>query len=147
MICAVVDRSDSPFHHLPDRSIMAPPHLSLKTQNDVPIATYIQFSKCREGGAAVSTFSHLRSVGVYTRTLRMTETCPAEKSPSISKDNFKAELRGGFSFFFKIFFQPFDSSLNAFFNCGNRASFILGNLRQTHAEKVMCMYPLLLLFR
>lgn len=97
---------------------MAPPHLSLKTQNDVPIATYIQLSKCREG-AAVVTFSSLGSAAGYTaRTLRMTETCPTEKVPSISKDNFKAELRGGFSFFFKKIFQSSDPAINTFFNRG-----------------------------
>lgn len=82
---------------------MAPPHLSLGTQNDVPMATYIQLSKCREG-AAVVTFSLLGSSAV--RTLRMTEIIPAEKFPSISKDNFGAFVAVCQKNFFKYSSRP-----------------------------------------
>ena len=44
-----VNRSGKPVHHLVGLSVLAPPHSSLRTRNEVPVTMYIQLSKCNKG--------------------------------------------------------------------------------------------------
>ena len=52
-LISCVNRSGKPVHHLVGLSVLAPPHSSLRTRNEVPVTMYIQFSKCGKGTRAV----------------------------------------------------------------------------------------------
>ena len=82
-------------------SVIAPPHLPLGTQNDVPMAMYIQLSRSREGSGSYDNYGRSRR-GFYHADAPH-RACPAKICPSIIHFIFGGKVAVCQEISFKIF--------------------------------------------